>query len=509
MIRFTSMRTWIVLLCCLAATVAQAQPAPGGGVETQTATVTWTSGTYLYDGSGNIKSIDGREFTYDAFGRLTRGKVDGTNVQTFTYDDFGNMLTVTTNSATATRFGVDPATNQMSKTTDPAGTPYNGYAAYDADGSIRSTVTGDTFTYDALGMVTESQVGGNRTVHLYSPSDERIASVAIVGNAAAGKQWTIRNPSGAVLTRFTQTAAGVWSWDEDYIYGAGRLLAAKVSGPEKVRHFHNDHLGTPRVITGNGGAEISRHTYFPFGEELTASTDTERAKFTGHERDDPTLDYMHARYYAVKWGRFLSGDPVMDIKRATSHTQAWNRYAYVENNPVNATDPNGREIYFQVHPVAFGQSHTSIRIEPVDQGRYAQDADFQQFKNPSTGRSFMTLGAGSEGGRLVSNVNRTRDVDLTIKTTVVKIDLKGKDETSVVTALRAADGKYKDNLPYAAFPMPTATMQVFGKTVPLNTATYNSNSYAAGLLLAVGLIPPNVPESTPGKDQPLPKKEFQ
>lgn len=52
------------------------------------------------------------------------------------------------------------------------------------------------------------------------------------------------------------------------------------------------------------------------------------------------------------------------------------------------------------------------------------------------------------------------------------------------------------------------TMKALGRTVTLDGATYNSNSYAAGLLLAVGLTPPKVPESTPGKDQPVPMKEF-
>jgi len=347
MMGLTSMRTWMLLVCCLAAAVTGAQEVQT--VVTQVAPVTWTTGTYLYDGSGNIKSIDGRAFTYDAFGRLVYGKVDATNSQTYTYDDFGNMLTVATNAATATRFGVDTATNRMSKVTDPSGAPYNGYAVYNPDGTIRSTVAGDTFTYDGLGMVTETKVGVNRTVHLYSPSDERIGSVAIENGAAAGKQWTIRDPSGAVLTRFTETAAGDWNWDEDYVYGAGRLLAASVSGPEKVRHFHADHLGTPRVITGNGGVELSRHTYLPFGEEVGVSPDAERAKFTGHERDDPTLDYMHARYYAVKWGRFLSVDPKLNVKRALRQPQNWNRYSYVMNNPLTYTDPTGEDVSIKLN----------------------------------------------------------------------------------------------------------------------------------------------------------------
>ncbi|HUP62968.1 MAG TPA: RHS repeat-associated core domain-containing protein, partial [Thermoanaerobaculia bacterium] len=77
----------------------------------------------------------------------------------------------------------------------------------------------------------------------------------------------------------------------------------------------------------------------------------EPMRFAGHERDflgswntdnDDQLDYMHARYYNPNQGRFLSVDPVLDVKRHLRNPQGWNRYAYVENNPINHTDPTGQ-----------------------------------------------------------------------------------------------------------------------------------------------------------------------
>jgi RHS repeat-associated protein len=77
----------------------------------------------------------------------------------------------------------------------------------------------------------------------------------------------------------------------------------------------------------------------------------ELLKFTAHERDllsgsgQYTLDYMHARYFMSAAGRFLSVDPSMDLKKTIRNPQEWNRYAYVENNPIRYTDPDGRETY--------------------------------------------------------------------------------------------------------------------------------------------------------------------
>jgi hypothetical protein len=41
-------------------------------------------------------------------------------------------------------------------------------------------------------------------------------------------------------------------------------------------------------------------------------------------------------------GRFLSVDPVLDLKKTIPNPQMWNRYAYVLNNPVRFTDPTGK-----------------------------------------------------------------------------------------------------------------------------------------------------------------------
>lgn len=45
---------------------------------------------------------------------------------------------------------------------------------------------------------------------------------------------------------------------------------------------------------------------------------------------------------SITTGRFLSVDPVLDIKRSMREPQSWNRYSYVVNNPIRRIDPDGR-----------------------------------------------------------------------------------------------------------------------------------------------------------------------
>jgi len=106
-----------------------------------------------------------------------------------------------------------------------------------------------------------------------------------------------------------------------------------------------DHLGTPLLITNPQGGSEALHSYFPFGEELFPDRDTERMKFTGHERDlnragqVDDLDYMHARYCSPLIGRFLSIDKARSWRLPLPQT--WNRYAYARGNPLKYVDPDG------------------------------------------------------------------------------------------------------------------------------------------------------------------------
>jgi RHS repeat-associated protein len=182
--------------------------------------------------------------------------------------------------------------------------------------------------------------GGEDWTYLYTADDERIWSYS-----AALSRWTLRDLDGKVLREYLSDSRG-WSLANDYLYRDGLLLAAETQTGR--RHFHLDHLGTPRLITRVSGDKVAYHVYYPFGEEATAfNQDTERMKFTGHERDlaspagtGDDLDYMHARHESPLTGRFLGTDVV---EGKAGQPQSWNRYAYVRNNPLKFLDPDGQE----------------------------------------------------------------------------------------------------------------------------------------------------------------------
>jgi RHS repeat-associated protein len=308
-----------------------------------------SSGTYLYDGSGNIKSIGTDTFIYDSLGRLKEGTVQG-NQQSYTYDAFGNRLTATRASGAV---GCAGGTACEAAVTVLAQSNHLSGVTYDEAGNVTSGF-GAAYTYDGTGMVTGATVGSDQRDFAYTADDERIAV-----RQGLSWTWTVRDQGSKVLREFTSLetsssplALSSHTWSKDYVWRDGLLLASvsqSSSGPTTY-HYHLDHLGTPRMITGNGGILVGKHAYYPFGAEMAltpSESSVELMKFTGHERDvvvgdNHSVDYMHARFYNPTVGRFLSVDPSLDLKRNLPEPQRWNRYAYVVNNPIRSVDPDGK-----------------------------------------------------------------------------------------------------------------------------------------------------------------------
>ncbi len=137
------------------------------------------------------------------------------------------------------------------------------------------------------------------------------------------------------------------------------LCVTTSSTGASIKYVLSDAQGTTRAVMNNNGSSstiIARHDYLPFGEEIWSgtglrtaaqgygATDAIRQKYGLTERDDATgLDHTWWRKYENFAGRWTSPDPY-NGSASTANPQSFNRYAYVQNDPVNFVDPTGLEL---------------------------------------------------------------------------------------------------------------------------------------------------------------------
>jgi len=131
-----------------------------------------------------------------------------------------------------------------------------------------------------------------------------------------------------------------------YAYGLQRISEnQQISGAWTPSFYGYDGHGNVRYLTNAAGAITDTYTYDAFGLPITSTGTTPNAYTYSGERFDQNIGLFHlrARDYNPLTGRFETTDPAEGdiLNPATLH-----KYVYAANNPVNASDPTGRLVFF-------------------------------------------------------------------------------------------------------------------------------------------------------------------
>ena len=127
-----------------------------------------------------------------------------------------------------------------------------------------------------------------------------------------------------------------------------------------VYYYHNDHLGTPTLMTSSSGTTVWQGEFKPFGESLSVTGSiTNNLRFPGQYNDSETgLHQNYFRDYKAEIGRYVEADPLLHRaglvinkgcsgrSRYTSSIQTLlDPYGYASDNPGRFSDKLGLYSY--------------------------------------------------------------------------------------------------------------------------------------------------------------------
>jgi RHS repeat-associated protein len=135
------------------------------------------------------------------------------------------------------------------------------------------------------------------------------------------------------------------TWTRGYVYLGGQMLAMQFSG---IFWIHQEPYSKGQRITNSSGNVTATIELDPWGGETNRSVNSyfQPRKFTTYDRDSNAWDEAQARQYSGWWSRFAQPDPY-DGSYSLANPQSFNRYAYVQNDPVNFVDPTGTEMCWE------------------------------------------------------------------------------------------------------------------------------------------------------------------
>jgi RHS repeat-associated protein len=309
----------------------------GGRLETMT-TGSLQDLSYTYDAGGNILNIvdiisgttDTITATYDALNRLTSAEGAGFPGigfdESYSYDSQGRL----TGLPDLGTYGYNDSDYAHAVTHIGAAQKY----WYDENGSMITRTMGTEtfqFDYDALNRLTEVEEDDLEANFFYNGDGARMLGIISATNVIT---------TVYIGSYYEYVISDTQTITKSYYYAGSTRVAMRDNGT--LYFLLSDHLGSTSLTIGDDESTvIAELRYKPWGSirYSNGSTPTDYT-FNGHRSVSYIkLILMGSRYYDSTLGRFTQPDTIVPV--GVQGIQAFDRFAFVNNNPLRYVDPTG------------------------------------------------------------------------------------------------------------------------------------------------------------------------
>jgi len=212
--------------------------------------------------------------------------------------------------------------------------------SYDQNGNTMHESNGNSYTYDSESHMISMTNGSKVVTMVYDAFGNRVAKTV---NGVTTKYLVEDdvNPTGLPQV-LEEVQNGIVV--RTYTYGLQRISQSQFVGNVWTTSFYvYDGAGSVRELTDTTGKVTDGYEYDAYGNSFTKQgTTPNNYLYRGEQYDnDLGLYYLRARYYNPNSGRFMSRDPEAGMVK---DPRTLHKYLYAGGDPVNASDPTGREI---------------------------------------------------------------------------------------------------------------------------------------------------------------------
>ncbi len=197
------------------------------------------------------------------------------------------------------------------------------------------------FIFNAENRIVSMETADKKLEFVYDYMGRRVEKKVYTGSAG---NWSLITDNCYVYDGYKQIekldALNSNAIAQKFVWRGERILSVN-NGTDTYYYTQDANKNVSELLASDGTIK-AHYEYSPFGKVTVSNgiyADDNPYRFSSEVADDETgLVYYNYRYYSPELGRWLSRDPIGELKLFDSSMKFYKLYVFVDNQPITNTD---------------------------------------------------------------------------------------------------------------------------------------------------------------------------